>query len=756
MIPTGTQGRPAFGSGVPQMSPRFTGTGQPAPGGYAAGPRFASGSSGVRPGAASPGMPRPAGVQFAAPPQPQGFSVVRQSGQAPSVRPGVTMTRSPGVPVPTAGYAAPQPIYGASQLRPATVIQAPAAVEVESTSGAMKASDALEQDKQMLRLQQQLEDQQAMERCARELFDKFGPPAQRVYNQAGQIMLVRPQNGVLSGSRVRAVLEELYKTFGQDPALVATRFRSVLDNAPDMAFPHFLQLYSHILEVLRDYVFPKTKVDRRFIIGEKGTAEDMHKLYEMKEKLGEGAFGTVLRAMNRITNKDCVIKVMHLQAGAPIEQLRQEVDIMRMLDHPHVVRIFQCYEEPGTMHVAMEMVKGKDLMEVLQDAYKGTAFSNQAVAAAEFLNEVWIARVIRQISEAVAYCHSQNIMHKDLKLQNVMVICENGGKPRNPTHCVVLDFGFAEVFSPHRRDYIPSGSPMFCAPEVFRRNFSNKCDVWSIGVMAYSLLTGRFPFEPVPADLPNLQRMLLSPQPANWQPLLAAPVSEDAKRFCQRLIDKNEAQRPHAKACLEDPWFYSKRMTRASIAPQLIGNLMDFQNQSYVLRAVQNIVAAKMDTGDVQVSKINRLFSQLDKDRDGVLTSEEFGTGLKRMGVDEEQVEQMVKALNMNGDGTVTYTNFLAAAVRNSVEDMESVVTAAFDSFDSRKRGRLTLSDFSSMLAGHKDKFQAILPDGATPEDILKRADRTGDGNISKDEFKKFILQEYNASIAEDDEEDDK
>jgi len=611
------------------------------------------------------------------------------------------------------------------------------------------AQQALAQEANMEKLSVLLDNPGAVQRAARQLFQRYETTAkQQQRDRFGRIMVVNVPSGVFPSARVKEAVEQVYSSFGADPAQVESKFKDIMQAAPDMNLQQFTQ-YQHTLEVLRDVVFPKSRIDRRFLI-ERKTGQQLRESYDIGAKLGSGAFGTVYRAVAKSDGKVVVIKEMKLQPGAPMEQLRKEVDIMRLLDHMYVVRIFECFEERDTMYVAMEHVQGKDLMEVLQDSYKGTAFTGPATTPATddyALDEVWVSKVIRQVLEAVAYCHAQSVMHKDLKLQNVMVICDANGRPRNPTHCVVLDFGFAEVFTPHRRDYVPSGSPMFCAPEVFRRNFSNKCDVWSVGVMAYCLMTGRFPFEPNPADLPNLQRMLLGPQSANWSPLDGANVSADAKQFCRRLVDKDERRRPEAKTCLQDGWFFSKRMTRASMAPQLMNHLLDFQNQSFVLRAIQNLLAAKMDTGDVQVNRINRLFASLDKDKDGVLTSDELAEGLRQLGVNQDQISGVVSALAMDGTGTVTYTNFLAACVRKSIATLEGSLMHAFNQFDRKNEGRLSIGDFSNLLAGHQTQFKALLPDGKTCEEICQMADRDGTGQISFDEFKAFILEQHNASI---------
>eukprot|EP00916_Digyalum_oweni_P022346 GHVL01037028.1.p1 GENE.GHVL01037028.1~~GHVL01037028.1.p1 ORF type:complete len:114 (+),score=9.09 GHVL01037028.1:84-425(+) len=100
---------------------------------------------------------------------------------------------------------------------------------------------------------------------------------------------------------------------------------------------------------------------------------------------------------------------------------------------------------------------------------------------------------MHQILLAVMYCHSQKIIHKDLKPMNILL----GGNEdcmKNPRIIKVIDFGIAEIFGKSERGVHSGGSPMFCAPEVFNQSFGPKCDIWSCGIVLFMLLTGRFPY----------------------------------------------------------------------------------------------------------------------------------------------------------------------------------------------------------------------------------------------------------------------
>eukprot|EP00916_Digyalum_oweni_P022355 GHVL01037041.1.p1 GENE.GHVL01037041.1~~GHVL01037041.1.p1 ORF type:complete len:213 (+),score=37.94 GHVL01037041.1:192-830(+) len=147
------------------------------------------------------------------------------------------------------------------------------------------------------------------------------------------------------------------------------------------------------------------------------------------------------------------------------------------------IRIYEHFENFANFYIITELVSGGELMDRIIQANDD---GNQ-------ISELWAAQVMHQILLAVMYCHSQKIIHKDLKPMNILL----GGNEdcmKNPRIIKVIDFGIAEIFGKSERGVHSGGSPMFCAPEVFNQSFGPKCDIWSCGIVLFMLLTGRFPY----------------------------------------------------------------------------------------------------------------------------------------------------------------------------------------------------------------------------------------------------------------------
>jgi calcium-dependent protein kinase len=178
-------------------------------------------------------------------------------------------------------------------------------------------------------------------------------------------------------------------------------------------------------------------------------------------KLGEGAFGFVCKAKHQ-AGIDRVIKVMSKAGlGIPLAEVEREMFVLRSLDHPHVLRTFEAMEDADKFYLAMEPISGGELTRALKETPSG-----------KNLGEDWVAAVLRQVLEAVGYCHSRGIVHKDLKPPNVLLASTS------PPHVVVADFGLAEMFEDGLAMSRAGGTPVYVAPEVWQRHFGPKCDVW--------------------------------------------------------------------------------------------------------------------------------------------------------------------------------------------------------------------------------------------------------------------------------------
>ncbi|XP_057323547.1 serine/threonine-protein kinase MARK2-like isoform X10 [Microplitis mediator] len=208
------------------------------------------------------------------------------------------------------------------------------------------------------------------------------------------------------------------------------------------------------------------------------TSEEPHiGKYKLLKTIGKGNFAKVKLAKHIPTGKEVAIKIIdktQLNPGS-LQKLFREVRIMKMLDHPNIVKLFQVIETEKTLYLVMEYASGGEVFDYL--VLHGRMKEKEARAK------------FRQIVSAVQYCHQKKIIHRDLKAENLLLDSEMNIK--------IADFGFSNEFTPGNKLDTFCGSPPYAAPELFqgKKYDGPEVDVWSLGVILYTLVSGSLPFD---------------------------------------------------------------------------------------------------------------------------------------------------------------------------------------------------------------------------------------------------------------------
>jgi len=200
--------------------------------------------------------------------------------------------------------------------------------------------------------------------------------------------------------------------------------------------------------------------------------------------LGKGSFGTVVEAVNVADDTDYVAikKVDKSKAGtAEVKLLEREVSILKSISHQYIINLVRVFETPTTMYLVQEKC----------DCELGTYLSNQKENK---LQETACQNVIRQTAKALYYLHRKGIIHRDLKCENILVVKSETSNIKD-IEIRITDFGLA-VVSGQEFQESTCGTPLYMAPEILRRHsYSLQCDIWSLGIIAYRIMTGCFPFQ---------------------------------------------------------------------------------------------------------------------------------------------------------------------------------------------------------------------------------------------------------------------
>ncbi|KAK3748438.1 hypothetical protein QZH41_017310, partial [Actinostola sp. cb2023] len=211
--------------------------------------------------------------------------------------------------------------------------------------------------------------------------------------------------------------------------------------------------------------------------------KQIEEIYEFGEVLGKGSFGVVTEAKQNESGTRWAIKAINKEkaGSSAVKLLEREVLIMKRIEHDHLIHLEELYETSKRMYLVMELCDAGGLEKLLEQKKRFT--------------EKETLTVIQQLTSAVAYLHDLDIVHRDLKLENILLSHPVGNELLN---IKLTDFGLSIVKGGVGSDSMMQsvcGTPIYMAPEVIDDlGYSQQCDIWSIGVIMFTLLTGRPPF----------------------------------------------------------------------------------------------------------------------------------------------------------------------------------------------------------------------------------------------------------------------
>ena len=261
-------------------------------------------------------------------------------------------------------------------------------------------------------------------------------------------------------------------------------------------------------------------------------------IYDVKEKLGNGKFGLVKLGINKHTKEKVAIKIMNKKKmdSSDIELMRTEIEILKICQHPNIIRLYDIFENIDYIYIIMEYCPGGDLFSYLeQRKFK--------------ISEERAAIIMNKICEAVFYFQSYfGVIHRDLKPENVLLTSSS-----DDSDIRILDFGLSKISTPNEKCTEPYGTLTYCAPEIILDEPYNKeVDMWSIGVMTYLMISGRLPFNG--EDENKIAREIAFNEP-DFNAECWKKVSKECISFIKQLLEKNAKKRMVIGDALKHPWF---------------------------------------------------------------------------------------------------------------------------------------------------------------------------------------------------------
>ncbi|XP_072543781.1 serine/threonine-protein kinase MARK2 isoform X6 [Salminus brasiliensis] len=251
--------------------------------------------------------------------------------------------------------------------------------------------------------------------------------------------------------------------------------------------------------------------------------------YRLLKTIGKGNFAKVKLARHILTGKEVAVKIIDKTQlnSSSLQKLFREVRIMKLLNHPNIVKLFEVIETEKTLYLVMEYASGGEVFDYLVAHGR----MKEKEARAKF----------RQIVSAVQYCHQKCIVHRDLKAENLLLDADMNIK--------IADFGFSNEFTVGNKLDTFCGSPPYAAPELFqgKKYDGPEVDVWSLGVILYTLVSGSLPFDG--QNLKELRERVL-----RGKYRIPFYMSTDCENLLKKFLILNPTKRGSLEQIMKDRW----------------------------------------------------------------------------------------------------------------------------------------------------------------------------------------------------------
>ena len=451
------------------------------------------------------------------------------------------------------------------------------------------------------------------------------------------------------------------------------------------------------------------------------------KKYKILSKLGSGSFGKVYLAQNKFTKEKVALKQIKKSNKDLLSdgEIKDEIEILKALDHPDIVRIIESFNTKDSYVLVTEYCEGGELFDQVR---------NQ-------LSETQIAVIFKQLLSGLAYLHSHNIVHRDLKLENILIQETEKSKTTGEDlfNIKIIDFGTARIFdNKKRKPQSIVGSSYYIAPEVLKQKYNKECDLWSVGVILYMFIVGHAPFDGCDDDeiTDNIQKGVYRKDDKRWK-----KASKEVKDLIQKLLVYQPKKRLTALQALKHPWF---KLSDSNIlydnVPQndvveCIKNLLTYSIRSKLEELVLAYIIHNIPRPKEAKSAI-KLFKLVNEVGDGKLLKKELKKTLllfvSEQFLEKYNFEEQFTLIDGEKKGYINYEEFLRACLNRKKILSDNILKYAFGFFDPNNTGYIRKKKMKSFF-GNK-------VDDNTFQTIFDEIDSDKDGKINFKDFKSMML----------------
>eukprot|EP00929_Paragymnodinium_shiwhaense_P055748 TRINITY_DN27915_c0_g1_i1.p1 TRINITY_DN27915_c0_g1~~TRINITY_DN27915_c0_g1_i1.p1 ORF type:complete len:553 (+),score=131.71 TRINITY_DN27915_c0_g1_i1:88-1746(+) len=474
--------------------------------------------------------------------------------------------------------------------------------------------------------------------------------------------------------------------------------------------------------------------------------------YEILRQLGSGAQGAAYLVKCKTGGDLFVAKETHDVSEDGREEFLKEFGKMKELRHPNCTKVIELVDGKvmmdGTMRPQMfiitELAKGGDLYHYVQ-----TLLSSRAE-----LSEEWVAQVFAQAMRGVAYLHSKDIVHNDLKPDNILMLKEfTPSEPAKVPTTVIHDFGCATLGGDN---FFLCGDPRYQAPESWKimqkimngeegnwAKLSPKADIWSMAVTLYELLSGgRLPFLYRACAVGDILRdkdvMAEMADAVISQPVkireYCPGISSSAEDLLQKMFHKDPVQRPSASEVLDHPWF---NIQGHAFSRDVMSQLALTSSKGLAHRILLNALALKLQRDHYEFCW--KVFQKVDSDHNGHIDASELEEALRALGhakCDSPMARSRFMSADLDSDGLLDFNEFLALTFNwksLSPAEMEKNLQKLFEDIDKDKGGSINEAELRQLFKGALS-HQEI-------SEVFRRIDSDGDGHVTLEEMQRYLFE---------------
>ena len=505
--------------------------------------------------------------------------------------------------------------------------------------------------------------------------------------------------------------------------------------------------------------------------------------YKEVNDLGVGTYGLVKKVLLISSSIPRALKIIpksKLIRGVNNSMVINEIEILRSLDHPNIMKIYEYYEDNKNFYIVGEYCDSGDLYSKLEKL--------------DNFSEVIVKIIMKQILSAIAYLHSKKIIHGDIKIENVLLNTStkrkltrtftrlnqesnfkdlqkelNNLKEENYSKSTkeffdnikqyeikLIDFGCSKIFTKNKKIITYSnnnepteidenddekkenkklirGASLYCSPEVVINKYDEKCDEWACGVLMYILLCGSPPFygkkdEEIFRNIKKGNFHFYYPQFKN--------VSDNAKDLISQLLKYDKNKRISAKDALNHPFFTEDFNLNQKIDINILIRLKNLKSYNKIQQAVIAYLTMSFIDKDEE-RKLRDVFRYIDKNSSGYIKKDDIKKAFKEQNleIDENNLKNIFDILDSDSNGYIEYQEFLRALINKENLFSENNLKQVFELFDKDKSGQITWDDLYGIFFQSDNKNI----NEETVQKFLEKINMKKEDSINFEQFSKIM-----------------